>query len=357
MSMHDMSDIYKKAAFWHTAFEAGEFSPQEQKAFDLWLAQKTDHNIAFDEMNIMSRNLSFYAPAYKQGLMSGTGGDPELTAMIQNAIDIREAYQEKEAIGNRVFRYAASIAAVLLLMLGSFGLWQYVIQPKAVTTYQTATGEQRREMLSDGSVIMLNTNSEIAVAMTDEVRRIQLKKGEVYFDVAKDQKRPFEVTVGDTYVRAVGTAFNIWQREAEISVLVTEGKVEVKSESVPAEQNSANSVSLPGKTQLEVGDQIILGDSKFERLHLDDQLLQREVLWQKGQIIFDQKTLREIVRGVQPYIKDKIVIADEEVEKLVAGGMFNVGKINSFFSVLEAALPVSITYEDDVIIIMRRPLT
>jgi len=87
---------------------------------------------------------------------------------------------------------------------------------------------------------------------------------------------------------------------------------------------------------------------------IEDNVIDLRILWCKGKIFFDAVSLSEVVEEIQPYMTEKIVIADAEVGRLIAGGMFNVGKINSFFNALETALPVEIVREKGVIIIMRR---
>ena len=58
-------------------------------------------------------------------------------------------------------------------------------------------------------------------------RNVRIDKGEAWFQVAKDKKRPFVVAAGDVRVRAVGTAFSVRRLEEGADVQVTEGVVEV----------------------------------------------------------------------------------------------------------------------------------
>ena len=339
------SEIQIQAASWHTKIDDGKLSAEDQASFDLWINEKAEHKTAFDEINVISDNLQF---------LSGNilhGKDTELGAAIREAADLGASYRadKKKFI---TARYIAAIAASLLVVIGSFWLWQPPVPSGG--SYQTAIGEQRTVMLQDGSMVTLNTNSEITVAMTEGVRRLHLIRGEVYFDVAKDKNRPFEVAVENAYVVAVGTAFNIKRQGDKTSVLVTEGVVEVKSNFVPQQIKRPTTTPPERKETLVVGEQIIFGEGKFERLQLENNMIDLRISWRKGKIFFDEVSLSEVVEEIQPYMTEKIVIADEDVGRLIAGGMFNVGKMNSFFNALETALPVEIVREKGVIIIMRR---
>ena len=94
---------------------------------------------------------------------------------------------------------------------------------------ETGIGEQRNLVLSDGSTLLLNTNSRVTVDFSDDVRNIVLLKGEAHFEVAHDTTRPFTVTAGNNTVTAVGTAFNMqYVDDNAFELVVTDGKVLVK---------------------------------------------------------------------------------------------------------------------------------
>ncbi len=95
------------------------------------------------------------------------------------------------------------------------------------TIAATAVGAQRELPLPDGSRVVLNTETEIAVAYTPAERRLELRRGEAHFIVTKDSARPFVVSVDGVAIRAVGTTFNIRRRGDTADVLVTEGRVRV----------------------------------------------------------------------------------------------------------------------------------
>lgn len=94
-------------------------------------------------------------------------------------------------------------------------------------TYTTAIGEQRVLVLSDASQIQLDTNSEVRVDYGESSRSIHLVRGKAHFDVAKEQRRPFEVYAADGLVRAVGTAFSVYIDNRDVKVTVNEGRVDL----------------------------------------------------------------------------------------------------------------------------------
>ncbi len=96
--------------------------------------------------------------------------------------------------------------------------------------YHTQTGEQHRVLLADGSVVLLDTASEVRVDLNPSERHITLVHGKAHFEVTPDPSRPFLVDAGEGTVRAVGTAFSVYRQGSVVDVAVTEGKVEVRAQ-------------------------------------------------------------------------------------------------------------------------------
>ncbi len=109
----------------------------------------------------------------------------------------------------------------------AFGWWQSATPPPE-TEVANASAYERR-ILADGSTVELNRGAVVSVAFTAGERRVALVRGEALFTVAKNPARPFIVRAGGVDVRAVGTAFNVRLDAATVEVLVTEGRVQVKS--------------------------------------------------------------------------------------------------------------------------------
>ncbi|HEY0799567.1 MAG TPA: FecR domain-containing protein, partial [Steroidobacteraceae bacterium] len=100
----------------------------------------------------------------------------------------------------------ASIAASLLVGVATIGIWR---ASNSAQTYRTGVGGFQRIVLADSSAIDLNTDSEVRVKLTRDMRNVELIRGEASFEVAHDAARPFIVAAGATAVRAVGTKFDV----------------------------------------------------------------------------------------------------------------------------------------------------
>src|SRR5262249_20761043 len=124
------------------------------------------------------------------------------------------------------------------------GGW-YAVEQTNTQTYSTHVGEYHRVALADGSIIELNTDTEVRVHYSSHERHIDLTRGEALFQVAHNKKRPFAVAAGHTMVRAVGTAFSVRLHESgsteQVDVVVSEGRVAINPPS--AQTYGAGSVA------------------------------------------------------------------------------------------------------------------
>jgi transmembrane sensor len=181
--------------------------------------------------------------------------------------------------------------------------------------FSTGKGETKVIALKDGSVVTLNTASEIAVSYTDAQRSVELIRGEALFDVAKNKARPFVVAAGDTNVRVVGTSFTVRHLEtAPVQVLVREGIVEVfkPAAGLAPVRITANDMAEAGGAST---GQIVARAMPVAQVH-------RQMAWQSGQIAFEGETLAQAAAEFSRYSDTRIVVADPALAREEIAGLF-----------------------------------
>ena len=132
---------------------------------------------------------------------------------------------------------------------------------KRFDAFETAIGEQSTVTLSDGSVVVLNTNSLIRVVYAPNARVLHLERGEIHVDVAEDASRIFSVVAGDRIVQAVGTSFSVEiTADQHIELVVTDGKVIVGVHTPTGSASRAPPLlaQSSGNT-VKAGEEIVLG--------------------------------------------------------------------------------------------------
>ncbi|MBX2847768.1 MAG: FecR domain-containing protein, partial [Acidiferrobacterales bacterium] len=210
----NMELAVQAAAEWIAKIDRG-LNSEEEIELAMWLEASPVHGDALVKCASMWDLLDLLSPIAKlvpiEALEAKLGEEKEgITASIKEP----ESFAESLGAGRKTFWLMA--ATILVLIAGSIGYQNLTIphaaQPLVVEKssdtqraanerrYKTAVGEMSMVTLTDGSILQLNTNSEVLVRYSDTTRYVELLSGEVYFDVAKDPNKPFAVKVGNDQV-------------------------------------------------------------------------------------------------------------------------------------------------------------
>ncbi len=178
-----------------------------------------------------------------------------------------------------------SSAATILILIGIFSILKFTgTEDVNVNRFAQETGFV--DELTDGSVIRLNANSSLSYLKEfEEDKRNVTLKGEAFFEITKDEKRPFIVDLQDElYVKVVGTSFNIKSNEGDsiTEVYVKTGKVEFGNQ-----QNKL--VLVPGEKGIfnRATNQLYKETKESTGL--------RELYWISGELNFDGVPLNQVI--------------------------------------------------------------
>lgn len=235
------------------------------------------------------------------------------------------AEQSPAANSNRRLRPAwFGVAAALVLSV--FAGWWYATLPQT-ESYATGLGEQRRLVLEDGSVIDMNTQSELTVTLTNHERSIELLGGEALFSVARDPSRPFVVRSGQATVQALGTQFNVYQRHDEVQVTVLEGRVSVASLGDPAPKAgpASSAPAIPQSVELNAGDaaEVRPGAPIRKTAKVNTE---RALAWTERRLIFDSEPLSAVVAEFNRYNVRQLVVQDADIAAQRISAVFDADK-------------------------------
>jgi transmembrane sensor len=191
-------------------------------------------------------------------------------------------------------------------------------------TYRTAHGEQSERILPDGSVLHLNTDSQVTVHYSRRERVVDLDRGEALFQVAHEGERGFRVAAGNAQVLDVGTQFDIYRRPDAVLVTVVEGSVVVYTglpSPTPTIPLPPTVLRVDAGHQVEVRDQVGLPRAVDARA---------AVAWLKRQIVFENQPLGEVADEFNRYGRVTLEIEDESVRSILISGVFDAYDIDSF---------------------------
>ncbi len=220
----------------------------------------------------------------------------------------------------RAVWYLAGAAAIFII---AFSIINYVNTSSGSTqyiAYASTTDVPRKISLPDGSLVLLNSNSEVYLAKKfNESRRELLLKGTAFFSVFKNKAKPFIVSSGNLKTTALGTAFYIYQSKlGTASVSLLEGKVEVKK--------------LNGVLYLIPGDKATyFNEQNFNKISFNKEQLQQYI---DGNIVFKNADIANIESTIEEFFNKTIVIKGN-VPKINFTGSFDSQKLESVLDALQ----------------------
>ncbi|HWS65918.1 MAG TPA: FecR domain-containing protein [Steroidobacteraceae bacterium] len=294
-------DTEREASAWFARMNADDVSDDDRSRFESWLRAHSANAKAYAALSTTWQELVESGPLVRAVYFG----------QAMNAASASPAPRRRWAA-------AAVAAGIGAIVLG--GAWNLYKQ-KEETRFQTAIGEQVAVALPDGSSFDLNTDSRIWVDYSQRQRVIRLEHGEAFFKVAHDTQRPFWVRAGDYWVRAVGTAFNVYLTPTGVEVTVSEGTVNVvhatTNESPPSDAAITQSAS-----PVTAGEQADV-HGRAEVIHeLNSAQLSRLLAWRKSSLYFQDQPLGDVVNELMRYTTLRIEFDDDQLRHLPVGGTF-----------------------------------
>jgi transmembrane sensor len=258
----------------------------------------------------------------------------------------------------------AASCAMLLVIAGVVWLQYWGV-------ISTAVGEQRQLVLEDGTRVFLNTDTRIAVKYDERARRVELRRGEALFNVAKRSDWPFIVVVGDRQVRALGTSFVVRKDAERMAVTLVEGSVLVTpapsagNDAAPAIIKTPDAISqtpsVPvavqsdhGQFKLTPGQRLTFSNDAPTRL--DTPSVERTTAWRRGQVILDDTPLRAAAAEMNRYNETKLVVQEPEAAALLINGLFQAGDSTHFANAVAQAYGLTIIQRGDEIVLSGKPV-
>lgn len=149
-------------------------------------------------------------------------------------------------------------------------------------------GKKFQIILSDGTMVFINSGSSLRFPtnfLAGKERQVFLE-GEAYFEVAKDEARPFLVTSSEIGIKVLGTHFVVSSyKESEKFAVLAEGSVAVYRGQV---QDSPTIIAPGEKATIQEN------DVSVKSVHISDYLN-----WMEGSLSFNDELFKEIVLKIE----------------------------------------------------------
>jgi ferric-dicitrate binding protein FerR (iron transport regulator) len=229
-------------------------------------------------------------------------------------------------VPKQILRYAASIAAVVLLVFGA--VWIFRNSDQQLKSYASGSSVSAPLALSDGSHIVLNSRSEVKYPekFGNEGREVYFW-GEAFFEIASDPTRPFVIETGDARIKVLGTSFNV---NADPATGITE--VVVNTGTVLFYYVDKNE-SIIEQITLHKGDKGIYNrvTRKLEKMLNNDRNV---ISWKTGILVFNETSLDKVMEVVGKKYDVSIHMEDAGLARLKLTATFDNESLDSVLEVL-----------------------
>ena len=217
------------------------------------------------------------------------------------------------------------------------------VKAERLNVLEIPKGGEFQVTLADGTKVWLNAGTKLTypIAFVGKERRVRLE-GEGYFEVERDENKPFIVEINGMEVKVLGTSFNLRSFAADNRSTATliSGKIEVKT--------SSQSVELSPNQQAD----LLVRENKLDVREVDAIAYSA---WTKGKFVFRRERLEAILDDVSRWYNVTVFYEQSRVKDILFSGiMERYADISQTLEMLEKTGKVNFIIDQKKIIVRAK---
>ncbi|MEM6842069.1 MAG: FecR domain-containing protein [Bacteroidota bacterium] len=311
-----------------------QLSPEEQQQLQDWLSKDQAHRDEFtkfrQDWEAFGDVYQAYTPDKEQGWQ----------AIEQRLDDTPVVELSNRTVRSTWWLRAAAIAGVFF---GLVYLTQWLAVPKGwgFAKVSTSVHERTQVTLADGTQVWLNGNTELRYPddFNDSTRTVYLT-GEAFFDVTRDESKPFQIISDKAVTRVLGTSFEVSARDTAVTVTVASGIVALSERNASAK-----------RVVLRPGDQGVFRSSTGEVIQVDT-VSQNAFAWHTRRIILANQPLAEVGLLLQEVYQREVQV-EPTIQNLKLTAEFDNQSLEEVLDVLDLTLNIQHTVTDEVVLLKK----
>ena len=308
----------------------GEASPEEEQAVAEWVKESETHQEYYNQ----------FKKIWDQSKALASGSSVDVNRAWERFQNRMAGQNEPAKILRPRFSWIRIAASVILV--AGLGITLYMLINKNIEPKEMVAKTSQNvliDTLPDGSVITLNKRSAITYPSKFKGNtRVVALKGEAFFNVAPDKKKPFIISVNDVQVTVVGTSFNIKSENGNTEVVVESGVVQV---------------TRSGKTvELNAGEKVVM--------HVNDSIASKEAVDEKlynyyrtKEFVCDETPLWKLVQVLNEAYDAKIIIGRKELNDKKITTIFYNESLEKILEVIHLTFDITVIKKEDGQIILQ----
>lgn len=325
-------NLRETAVAWFLHMQQADIEHPDRGQFEAWLLQNTAHQQAYEEVT---------------RLWDGFDSTTELKSL--HAAMEQKAFLEKQKRSRKVNQTVMGLLGfVLVATMSLFGYQSWQAQPTLQMAAVSQIGQAKQTVLEDGTQLNLNANTELEITYFRDKRVAKLKRGEVIFEVARDEARPFIVDSGYGRITVLGTRFAVNRLQQLVRVSVDYGRVQV--DTVDA---NGRVIKMP----------IILMNGQVAEVRQNQapkrtaQLASDAFGFTQGIISFEKAGLEEIAETLSRYRKPAVVVQTPITNDAQITAIIKVKEVEKFIANIPDIAAVKVQSSPEQTVLISQPVT
>jgi len=306
---------------------SGELSGQERALVDQWRLESRDHENLYTEYRkawetlpvcqIMEQFNSF-----------------EALRKVRKRLSAHAAITWKSQI-----QRVAAIFAIPLLIYSGYVTFKNSTTAKhqegkpLLQTVDSRQGMVTNFELADGTKVWLNSGSSLQFprSFAEDLRNVKLS-GEAFFEVAKDEKKPFRVEAGGLQIDVLGTSFNVtnYAGDKQAEVVLVEGEV--------------NLFTMQGNVKQEFGTlspgQRAIYREDTRKVISEGVETDKYTAWREGNLIFRNDNMEEVIKRLSRWFNVEIIVKDPDIKNYGYKASFRNETLTQVLNLLKLSAPI-----------------
>ncbi len=225
-----------------------------------------------------------------------------VTLVLNNGEEIDLNRENGDVLVQRLPQVIQSITADSLNGL-VYSPGQPVPELEGTHTLKVPRGGEYFVVLDDGTKVWLNAETEFRYPVVfGEKERVVELSGEAYFQVHRDEKRPFIVKTAGVRTRVLGTEFNVQAYSSgKENVTLVNGSVAVKA------------AGRRKEVVLKPSENVQYSEGKLKVSKVD---IQKYISWKEGYFYYDNERLEDILTELGRWYNFSVVYENPELKEL-----------------------------------------
>ncbi len=305
------------------AFLTQQISEEDAVVVQNWLDASAENQQYFEQLKtIWEESGKLHpAPVDVDTDMAWNKLSQKISNYEQNQVNIKKV---------PVYKLFVRVAAVVIpIMIIASLYFIYFQSPKMLTLASNA--QNSTDTLTDGTIVYLNHHSKLVYPEKFSKNREVTMQGEIFFDVKHDESKPFIIHAGNTFVKVLGTSFNVNASDSNtIEVFVKTGHV------LFSISNDTSSVILyPGDKGI-----YDIPANQIRKIKPEDE---NDLFWKNKVLVFNRTALQDVAHTLKKYYNIDFSFKKEALKDLHFSATFNNQPIDTIVNIISGTFGITIS--------------